>query len=726
MPAVLVVLAVALPAPPALAAGTSSPTGTATSSTGSSSPTAGLTLLAPPTIAGPGRPFSLRLGVPGGVGRTNLSLGISVYRHIVDPSEFDETLGGTPVGSIIARSDAPIPLSSLSPDAADPQKGVDLSVPVAAGGVSATGTGPFTADLNCSLGSCGGVYPVRLVLTDGADGAVVSRLLTYLVYTDPSADIEPLRFALVVPLALSPTPTSPPDTAAAVTPSSLASLTALMGSLSGSRAAVPVTLLPSPATAAALAADRQDRSRQALSSLVSLTTDPGRQTLCSSFVPVDAGALDTAGLSSEIPEQVHRGAQVLSAIPGLRTSGCAADNAWVTEAPLDAGAITTLATLGYNHLVVAPTAVAGPTSSTTPSRRFTLSGGSAGDAVLSDSDISSRLRSSSRADPALAADQLLAELELDYYEAPNTQSARGVAAVVPAAGAVDPAVITDLLDGLQDNPMVRAVTLATLFSDVPVGGAVAGVTQPSTRRPAVVTGAAGLPARAIKAARLQWTGFSAAVAGSTAGATVAAGLNDMLLGAESQQLAAARRNRQVAHFGAALAAQLALLSVTSREVRLTASAGSVPITVIKSAPYPVKAVLSLTSDKIAFSSANAQAPNTQCAIPVVTGAANTSSVSAQSSVSMQCTFVHGTNAVYVEMQSRVSGDFRLTVTLDSPQGGLQLTSGQLTVRSMSTSAVAIALSAAAAVVLLGWWGRTIWRGRRTRRGAHRRRPATPA
>ncbi|MGH9018818.1 MAG: hypothetical protein ACRDY1_13795, partial [Acidimicrobiales bacterium] len=75
---------------------------------------------------------------------------------------------------------------------------------------------------------------------------------------------------------------------------------------------------------------------------------------------------------------------------------------------------------------------------------------------------------------------------------------------------------------------------------------------------------------------------------------------------------------------------------------------------------------------------------------------------------------------YIDMQARVSGDFRMTVTLTSPSGGLALASGQLTVRSSSTTGVAIGLSVAAVAVLLGWWGRTVWRGRRGRHGAHRR------
>ena len=731
--AVVVALGLGLTSSPpsAWASGSSSSgpaaSGPAATAASVSSPAA-LRLHALPTIAGPSNPFSLRLGVSDGVSLAKLTLGITVYKHVVDPSEFDETLNGTPVGAVVAQSDA-IALSTLTPDAADPQRGVDLSVPVTAGAVAGAGTGPFTVHLPCSVGSCGGVYPVRLVLTDAATHTVTSRLLTYLVYTDPSADTEPLRFALVVPLAMRLTSTSSQGAVVPVTSSSLAPLTNLLGSLSGPRATVPVTLEPSPATTAALAGARGAKAKQALASLVSLTAEPARQTLCSSYIPVSAGAFDAADLGTELAEQVHGGAQVLNAIPGLHASSCATDNAWVSTTTLDNGAIATLASLGYTRLVVPPSAVSGPSPSTTPTRRFTLGTGAPGNAVLSDSEVSSRLQPTLRSDPALAADQLLAELELDYYEAPNTSQARGVVAVAPPTTAADPAVIADVLDGLQNNPMVEPVTLATLFSDtaqgVPVGGVVGGVTQPSARRPAAVGGAT-LPARAIKTARLQWTGFAAAVAGSNPGTAVATALNDLLLGAESQQLTPTEQSVGVTHFEAAMDHQLTLLSVTSREARLTASTGSVPITVIKNAPYPVKAVLSLTSDKIVFSPSSAQAPNTECAPPTVTGSASTSSVSSQSSISMQCTFVHGTNAVYIEMQSRVSGDFRLTVTLASPEGGLQLASGQLTVKSMSTSAVAIALSVVAGFVLLGWWARTIWRGRRSRRGAHRRRSGSTA
>jgi hypothetical protein len=105
-------------------------------------------------------------------------------------------------------------------------------------------------------------------------------------------------------------------------------------------------------------------------------------------------------------------------------------------------------------------------------------------------------------------------------------------------------------------------------------------------------------------------------------------------------------------------------------------------------------------------------PGALCKAPKVQSSAGRSTFSAL------CTLNHSTNAVYVNMQSRTSGDFEIDVTLKSPEGNLILAGGQLTVRSLSTSAVAIALSAGAALVLVVWWGRTLWRGGKRRRGVH--------
>ena len=88
---------------------------------------------------------------------------------------------------------------------------------------------------------------------------------------------------------------------------------------------MPLTLAPSPATVAALAQDRRTKARAALASLVTLAGAAGRQTLCGPYVPVDADSLVTPALggTTELAAQIRRGAEVLNAVPGLHTDGCA-------------------------------------------------------------------------------------------------------------------------------------------------------------------------------------------------------------------------------------------------------------------------------------------------------------------------------------------------------------------------------------------------------------------
>jgi hypothetical protein len=269
--------------------------------------------------------------------------------------------------------------------------------------------------------------------------------------------------------------------------------------------------------------------------------------------------------------------------------------------------------------------------------------------------------------------------------------------------------VTAVLTGLQGNPVVEPVTLDQLFAQVPVG---ADSQQAVSRRPQPSTSASAVAARTVRDARSRQSEFQSAVAGSATGSALAEHLGDLLLAAESATLTPRRQQAAVAGFESALGQQLQGLSVRSDTIRLTAGTASVPITVLRNTPYPVTVVVRLTSDKLRFPTAGTQVPGALCRSPQVQSSADRSSFSAL------CTLNHSTNAVYVDMQSRTSGDFRIDVTLTSPQGGLVLAGGQLTVRSLSTSAVAIALSAGAAIVLLGWWGRTLWRGRGSRRGAH--------
>jgi hypothetical protein len=654
-----------------------------------------------------------------------LTLSFTVYNPLQSRSAFDETLTDRGLGTVDAQS-PPIPLSEFTTNA---QGVTQVTIPVD-GDTTPTATGNWTADLGCQPGSCANVYPIKVTLTDsaasgpGSDGA---QLVTYLVYDDPSSSSQLLRFALVVPLGLTPAPADSHGLISAPSASSVSDLEALLGAIEASPA-VPITLAPDPATLEKL--DGAGRSHT-VAEVAALSSSSSHQTLSGSFVPVDAGALVGSGLSGELGAQLTRGAQVLSSSSiGVR----ATRGTWVARSGLTAGAVDQLAP-DYPQLVVPPSSVSGPMGPLTVTQPFTLSPtasssaasatpgtsspGPAPTAMVSDVGLGALLIPGKAANAPLAAVRLMAELSLIYYEVPNllgpegTPAPRGVVAVAPLAWAPKATFVSSVLVDLEGNPVIRPVTLDQLFDQVPVGSD----NQPVSRHLVTPTSSAGTArqgafATALRNARGRQEGFASSVAGSSTGTTLARSTDDLLLGAESSLLTPRQQQTALAGFESALGKNLHDLKVRTDTIRLTAGTASVPITLLRNTSYPVTVVVRLTSDKLRFPTAHTQVPGALCKPPKVQSSAGRSSFSAL------CTLTHATNAVYVNMQSRTSGDFQIDVTLKSPQGNLVLADGQLTVRALSTSAVAIALSAGAALVLVVWWGRTLWRGGKKRRGAH--------
>jgi hypothetical protein len=647
----------------------------------------------------PDQALTLGLRIRSTAPKRDLALTVTVFSHVASRSAFDETLNGRGLGAVVTRSPS-LPLTSLTTDA----PGVTtLTIPVV-GDTTPDVPGDWTADLHCVPGDCADVYPLKVTLSDSGSGGG-AQLISYLVYDDPASTSQPLRFSLVAPLGLAP-PTADgrgqrrlPGAAAE------ARLSSLVSTISAAPA-VPVTLLPDPATLGLLADTGRSRD---VAAVAALSSSPARQTVAQTFVPVDAGALVAAGAGGEVGAQVRRGAAVLSALGVHATAGT-----WVADGPLDQTALDALVP-SFDHVVVPQTDVTGPEGPLTTTQPFTLTSehGAPVTAAVADPGLGAHLSAADGSDPALAAVQLLADLSFIYDEVPNlrgpggTPAPRGVVAVAPPEWSPSPAFVSAALAGLQGNPVVTPVTLDQLFAQVPVGAD----GQPDTRRPAALTPAA-VPGRALRTARARQLGFDSAVSATARGSDTAQTLGDLLLGAESSVLTDGQQQAAVAGYETALENQLHLLAVRSDTIRLTAGTASVPITVVRNTPYPVTVVVVLTSDKLRFPGAATQSPGASCRAPRVQTEA------ARSSFSAVCVLDRTTDAVYVNMRARTSGDFRVDVTLASPDGDLALAGGELTVRSSSISAVAIALSATAVVVLAAWWGRTL--RRRPRRGAHSR------
>ena len=679
--------------------------------------------------------LTLTVRISSSAPRRDLGLQLTVYHHLVNRSTLNETVSGRELGTVATRS----PVLDVGSLPSDPQGDVRVAIPVLGEAAPAV-TGTWTANLGCPAGACAGVYPLKVALTDtNSQGAAAPSFVTYVIYDEPTIARQPLRVALVVPEGLPVVTATPAGELPGPRGGDVARLEGLVTALSNA-ADVPVTLVPDPATVDALVVAGRQR---AVTALAALTTSPARETLAQSFVAVDATALADAGLGGELAEQIRRAGQVLGAVaPGAHIGR----GTWIFTGNVDAAALAQLAP-AYDHVVVPPGALAGGVPARTPTQPFVLgapssglpNGGSSSAAssrgvpvtgAVSDAALGSHLAAGAGADPALAAVQFLADASLTYYELPNLAAPRAVVAVAPTAWAPDPSFTSAVLAALQGNPVLAPVTIDQLFQQVAVGAD----GQPTQRRPAgsVTSGTSGtsgtetssVPARSIRAARGRLQAFTSAVTGTPQGDAVAQALDDLLLRAESSELSARQQQGGVAGSTAALGAQLHQLSVRSDTVRLTSGAASVPITVLRNAPYAVTAVVRVTSDKLVFPR-GLPSSDARCRTPVVQSSAG------RSSFATLCVLDHGTTAVYVDMRSRASGDFRIDVTLTCPRGNLVLASGHLTVRSMSTSAVAIVLSAVAAGVLAAWWGRTLWRNRFGRKGAHvrsrstRARPAGP-
>lgn len=646
----------------------------------------------------PGGDFQVRFRVGGAMPLTQLGVSIAVYPCLTSVSDFDQSLSTSALASETPISGT----SSLLPVDGLPQTGgvIDLALPVSVnGGSTSDGAGGFTVDLTAYDNQCGnfpsGVYPVRIQLAELAGGQTIAGFTTHLVVTSESPATERLRVAIVLPVQIDSAPTPAPTLdqlvahpAGALTapsPASVSALDAMVAALtSPSTSSVPVTVEASPLTLETL----EDSGHSAsVTAIASLAADPVHQFTSTPFAPVNASSLVDTGLNNELAMQVERGSQILdSTVLHTPVAQPPALGAWITNDPLDAGAIDQLAIDGYDQVVLPSGSVPSPPTDGSAAEPFTVTTahGAQVTAIASDGDLSARFSDSS-ADAVLAAHQLVAELAQIYYEKPNDVTPRGVVAVAPNGWAADPAFVGALLSSLVGNPIIEPVTVPDLFSTL---GAAASCHDDC--RPLAVTSSSGLPVSAIHAQRRRLAGFSSAAIGPSA-RTVATELGDLVLAGESESLRPAQQSRMLDNASAALDAQLSELQVAGdRTDTLTSQQGTLPITIVSSTSYPVSGTLTLTSDKLLF-------PNgtTQWTQPVSLQLPN--------------------NVVYVKVRARTSGVFKVDVELRSPADGLLLSSGEVEVRSTATSVVGIVLSLGALTVLVVWWFRTSRKRRAQRR-----------
>ncbi len=167
-------------------------------------------------------------------------------------------------------------------------------------------------------------------------------------------------------------------------------------------------------------------------------------------------------------------------------------------------------------------------------------------------------------------------------------------------------------------------------------------------------------------------------------------LRALLLAAAASELDAEGRARYTSRVFDTIAEGISGFEVldTSR-ITLASRRADVPISIRNTQPLPITVNVRVSSDKLRFPGGEQQ----------------------------QIVLEPGLRELIIPVETASSGDARITVTLTSPDGRLDLTKGAVDIRSTSVSGLGLVISIIAFVILGMWWARTILRVRRQRRAA---------
>jgi hypothetical protein len=643
----------------------------------SSADTPPLTLLSQTKWVTPDQPwFNVKVGVSAAAGAAaGLRVSVTYYSRLNSESQLQQAIDGTPGGSVLRRQPDVAVTGGGSGQGSTATACVTVlrnqrdTAPASGADMCAPGTPSIYMGCTPNTGTCGDVYPVGVALYRQNSTTPIAHLTTFLTYQEVGAPGSIGRGGkLNVGLVL---------------PDSTTADTKTLATVLAENPDVPATLAVNPAGIQKSATAAPKATAHALAQLGSLS---GEQVLNEPFAPIDVAALSEAKIASEIKAQLTRGDEILRAA-GLRPT----DGPWVdTTSSFSQGDSTDLASglsdTGAPQMVMNEGDLA---SAGVPNYTFAqpfsldLGHGSTVTAIAADSSLGGRFTADPK-DPVLGAQQLLAGLFYVHFENAALTQPRGVVIMPPANWQASKPFLETLLRGLSGNDALKPVTLAQSFQ-VPVGGNHEPAVRHLQSGPAThgITHAAAVK---IALARQQLSSYTTAISGRVPVAMVA--LSDALLATERQGLSPSRRAAVLTSYQRGFADQTGRISFAGQEtVTFTARQASIPITVLSSAPYPVKVVVTLASDKFTFPNGNKR----------------------------HLTLDRPTTSVRVAAQARTSGDrLPIEVMLHTSNGQLLLAHTVLTVHSTSISFVGVALTVLAGAVLLFWWART-WRKARRKR-----------
>jgi hypothetical protein len=353
--------------------------------------------------------------------------------------------------------------------------------------------------------------------------------------------------------------------------------------------------------------------------------------------------------------------------------------AWPVDGAVDGALLRTIEQTGGDVVVLDPRHLPPPSTAVTPNATVDLGDGPdaqralVGDALLSAALGDPRAHSA----PVEWAQRVLAETAVTWLERPNSSEPRGILLAPPQGWRPSGSFFRALVRGLGAATWLRLQPAATLAGGVPQGPVegerrLATVTRDDQQR--------GLPAGyldRVAQTRSELDSFRRAV-GSEVSRADGSLDRDLLVAESSDWRPAAARVRGRGYIGAVrqnIGSVYRRVEVGTTPVTLTARRGTIPIAVTNNSAERVTIVLRLTSPKVDLPAASEPY--------VLEPRRRTTKL--------------------LEVGTRATGTFPIQVDVLTPDGEVEIASGEIRLTSTAFNRVALALTGGAAALLLVWW-----------------------
>lgn len=627
-------------------------------------PTATISLVSQPAWTDLGGTLPLGLRLDGDL--DDLEVRVIAHRAIKTRIDFEATKDGERLRATLATVVVPATAVTAEPG------GPVLELPLGVGD---------TTDRRGGLGiTRSGVYPLEIELVNGG-GDVIDGFVTHVVAVAPTAPGDSaigsrLEVAWVWPMvagpAFRPSGAADREVVDELEPSGrLGEIASALSSTDG----VALTLAPGPETVESWATIETDKPTLG-SGLASLrSASHTHQTLRGPYVPLDPQSLDDAGLGAQVAPEYAAGADALNGTLDLRV-----DPRTAIADPIGPATLDRLWELNTDRVIVQPDALVAAPTKFTPDAPVTLtSGGHTFAAAVADAALAGAL--SADAPVALRAQWFLSALAVIAGELPN--ATRGVVVVPDPDWDPPEALLTTVLAGLADNPLVRLVDIDTFFDTVPIADDTtrelrAGVAAPS---PSVTSGRYREAENELVALRnLVGRDDPRVLAGEQA---LLVSLSSSWTGAAGRR----RANAELATISQSLSGLVNGVAVPGRRtLTLTAREAEIPVSIQNNTGRPVRVEVALSSDKLLFPDGSSRI--------IELAPRNTTARFA--------------------VEARASGTFPLLLEVTSTDGRVTFSRSQITIRSAVVSNVGLILTVGAIAFLAVWWLNHARRRRRLR------------